>query len=105
MIDKGVRYRTPRPASLNRADVVLRLLTNKGTRTIIEFLQKFGEQRVEAICWSLRIEQPSVSQSLRKMHHAKIVELRLAGKNAFYRLNEQKLARLREIAATIQSEF
>ena len=87
---------TPQDALAARADTVaglLKTLAHPGRLMLVCTLVE-GEASVGALEERLGIHQPSLSQQLNVLRAAGIVETRRAGKQVFYRLTEEKAARL-----------
>ena len=75
-------------------DLVLQALANPSRREVFERLRR-GPQSVGELASSLPISQPAVSQHLKVLRTARLVDLRRDGTRHIYRVSREGLLELR----------
>ncbi|HEX9728435.1 MAG TPA: metalloregulator ArsR/SmtB family transcription factor [Gemmatimonadales bacterium] len=83
-------------------DKVLDALADRTRRSIVELLRT-GPKRVGELSAALPVSQPAVSQHLRVLREAGLVESRREGTRRIYRLRPEGLNALRDYAASFWS--
>lgn len=77
--------------ALTAADAVLWALSDPTRRSIFERIAGNNEMSVNALTDHVRISQPAVSQHLKALLEARLVQRRREGRNTFYRAEPRGL--------------
>src|SRR4051812_49407746 len=81
---------------------LLKTLADEQRLTMVGFMNH-QERTVSEMAVLLQLSEPTVSHHVSKMHSAGLLNLRMAGNQRFYRINEQRLAVFKSYAAQIDT--
>lgn len=90
----------PSAEKINSAHQKLRSLRHKGRLAIVEHLYLVGTSNVTDLMIRFRIRQDIMSQQLRILRKAGIVNTERFGKEIYYSVNEQEIARVSKAIKT-----
>lgn len=80
---------------------MLKALADESRLTLLNLLHE-GEHTVGDLAARIELSEPTVSHHLSKLRGVGLVNLRMAGNQRFYRINESKLADFKYMAARIE---
>ncbi len=102
--EHSVREKRINPLELRKSLMVLRALNHKLRQTIISLIKDNDTLTVTEIFVRLRMEQSAVSQHLRILRGAGIVNTEKKGKHIYYSVNKERMDQLSNLTASIANQ-
>lgn len=81
----------------DRYDVFFNTLANRKRLKLLDYLSSSGEANVTEIVEALDLNQPTVSQNLKRLESCGFVDRRKDGKERIYSINEETIQPLIEL--------
>jgi biotin operon repressor len=80
---------------------MLKALADESRLTLLQLLNE-KEYAVGELAEQMDLSEPTISHHLARLREAGLVTLRMAGNQRFYRINNDGLAKFRQLAATLE---
>jgi DNA-binding HxlR family transcriptional regulator len=81
--------------------ITLKVLADDSRLKLVRLLNE-REYNVGELAEAIELTEPTVSHHLSKLHSAGLVQLRMAGNQRFYRLNQSGLDKFKKLANTLE---
>lgn len=88
-ISNGVKKKSPfSKETYNKNAEMYKIMANPRRLEILNYLKTYGETAVEDLVESMGVRKSNASQNLAVLRHARLVEARREGVNAYYKITD-----------------